>query len=119
MNKKLIYLFVILVTSIFLLSACQQEAVGRKVMNANIGGKESAGGSAGGSGEITGGRQVTDCYCSGTGNCALTSSSEQKRNSDGSVGTVTTYTCSPSGYYGCGGGCQTNQYGTKVDEDKK
>ena len=43
MNKKLVYIFVVLVAGIFLISACQQDAVGaRRINNRNIVDQEGA-----------------------------------------------------------------------------
>ena len=36
MNKKLVYIFAVLVAGVFLISACQQDAVGKIPMNRNI-----------------------------------------------------------------------------------
>ena len=40
MNKKLVYFFAVLATILFVISACNQDAVGRRVVNRNIVGDE-------------------------------------------------------------------------------
>lgn len=43
MNKKLVYLFAVLVLGLFVISSCQQNAVGRKVVNRNAVGDNNIG----------------------------------------------------------------------------
>jgi len=93
MNKKLIYLFAVLVAGLFIVSACEQ-AVGRRVNNKVI----SPGGKGNGDDRLLGGGEVhVSCSCSGAGTC----STETLDEGDGSK-----VTCKPSSVYGCADGCK-------------
>ena len=106
MNKKLIYIFVVLVAGLFVVGACQSE-VG---INPTIPRDDTT--LPGGDNELfgIGGQEWNSCVCNGNGQCKLDGHIQDVMNERGEkIGEEMITTCG-LGPNGCEGGCSQVSY---------